>query len=137
RCTTKIGPFVLPFFEPKGSEVSFGSRLRLYSESFCVATPCEALRFEGVSCCFCAGRVFQPGSSRQGVTSKGYSCASKGFSTQRGVDCSGRFSGPKSFSGRGKRLWMLWRGDTRTRLEPTGTLAKLPSFHRASLLTQA
>src|SRR5262249_12817036 len=27
-----------------------------------------------------------------------------------GVDSSGRISGPKSCRGRGKRLWMLWRG---------------------------
>src|SRR5258705_4245050 len=30
----------------------------------------------------------------------------------------------------GKRLWMLWRDETRPRLKPAGTSVKLPSFHR-------
>jgi hypothetical protein len=92
------------------------------------------LRLEGLAE---IGRCFNPGRPGKAIPSKAYSCPSKGFSTQRGVDSSGRFSGPKSFSGRGKRLWMLWRGDTRPRQESVETLVKLGSFRRENLLAQA
>src|SRR5205807_5827492 len=74
--------------------------------------------------------VFQPGWPWQGLVQRRIRILRKASPPSGGVDSSGRFSGPKSYSGRGKRLWMLWRGDTRPPRESAESSAKLTTIHR-------
>src|SRR5207302_5829680 len=74
--------------------------------------------------------VFQAGQPWQGLVQRRIRILRKASPPSGGVDSSGRLSGPKSYSGRGKRLWMLWRGDTRPPRKSTESSAKLTTFHR-------
>jgi hypothetical protein len=83
------------------------------------------------------GGVSTPADPAKGLLVRRADVLRKTSPPSGGVDSSGRFTGPKSFSGRGIRLWMLWRGDRRHRLESTESSAKLVTIHRGGPLTQA